>query len=136
MLSQCTCKNLLRGFSSTRFQFNSFHICSLFYLPSSHMLNSFCPILEYLTTHLSYHLFLFMEFLVPKLIAKTKSNQSHGQEVTLEKVLVHSYPMSRYRWEDPCLTLRTSTFQPCHIICQLGSGGIHGWGTTFGCLTV
>ena len=55
------------------------------------------------------------------LIAKTKSNQSQGQEVTLAKVL-HSCLASRYQWEGRCLRLKTSTFKPCHIICQLGSG--------------
>ena len=54
------------------------------------------------------------------LIAKTKSNQSQGREATLLKVL-HSCLMSRYRWEGWCLRLKTSTFKPCHIICQLSS---------------
>ena len=55
------------------------------------------------------------------LVAKTKSNQSQGREATLLKVL-HSSLMSRYGWEGRCLKLETSTFKPCHIICQLGSG--------------
>ena len=55
------------------------------------------------------------------LIAKTKSNQSQGWEATLLKVL-HSCLMSRYQLGGRCLRLKTSTFKPCHIICQLGSG--------------
>ena len=55
------------------------------------------------------------------LIAKTKSNQSQGWEVTLLKVL-HSCLMSTCRWEGRCLRLKTSTFKPCHIICQRGLG--------------
>jgi hypothetical protein len=55
------------------------------------------------------------------LIAKTKNNQSQGQEGTLLKV-VHSCLMSKYRWEDQCLSLKTSTFKPCYIIYQLGLG--------------
>ena len=83
------------------------------------MLGSFCPIPKCLTTHLSYHRFLVNE--APcALIAKTKSNQSQGQETTLLKVL-HSYLMSRYRWEGWWLRLKPSTFKPRHIICQLGS---------------
>ena len=54
------------------------------------------------------------------LIAKTKSNQSQGREATLLKVLYYCL-MSRYQWEGQCLRLKTSTFEPCHIICQLGS---------------
>ena len=54
------------------------------------------------------------------LIANTKSNQSQGHEVTLLQVL-HSFLMSRYRWEGRCLRLKTSTLKPCHIICQLSS---------------
>ena len=54
------------------------------------------------------------------LIAKTKNNQSQGQEATLLKVL-HSCLMPRFRWEEGrCSRLKTSTFEPCHIICQLG----------------
>ena len=53
------------------------------------------------------------------LIGKTKSNQSQVHEAILLKVL-HSCLVSRYRWEGPCLRLKTSTFKPCHIICQLG----------------
>jgi hypothetical protein len=53
------------------------------------------------------------------LIAKTKSNQSQGREATLLEV-PYSCLMSRYRWEGWCLRLKTSTFEPCHIICQLG----------------
>ena len=49
------------------------------------------------------------------LIAKTKNNQSQGQEA------IHSCLMPRYRWEGRCLRLKTSTFKPCHIIRQLGS---------------
>ena len=55
------------------------------------------------------------------LIAKTKSNQSQRWEETLLKVLI-SCLMSRYWWEDRCWRLKTSTFKPCHIICQLGWG--------------
>ena len=55
------------------------------------------------------------------LVAKIKNNQSQGREATLLKVL-HSCLVSRFRWEDMCLRLRTSNFEPCHIICQLGSG--------------
>ena len=55
------------------------------------------------------------------LMAKTKSNQSQGREATLLKVL-HSCLVSRHQWEGQCLRLKTSTFKPCHIICQLGSG--------------
>ena len=55
------------------------------------------------------------------LIAKTESNQSQGRHSTLLKVL-YSCLMSWYRWEGRCLRLRTSTFKPCHIIYQLGSG--------------
>ena len=55
------------------------------------------------------------------MIAKTNNDQSHGREATLLKVL-HSCLMSRYGWEGQCLRLKTSTFEPCHIICQLGSG--------------
>ena len=55
------------------------------------------------------------------LIAKTKSNQSQKPEATLLKVL-HSCLMSRYRWEGQCSRLKTSTFKPCHISCQLGLG--------------
>ena len=54
-------------------------------------------------------------------IAKTICNQSKRQEVTLLKVL-HSCLISRYQWEGQCLRLKASTFKPCHIICQLGSG--------------
>jgi hypothetical protein len=54
------------------------------------------------------------------LIAKTKSNQSQGREVTLLKVL-HSCLMSTCQWEGRRLRLKTSTLKPCHIICQLGS---------------
>ena len=58
------------------------------------------------------------------LIAKTKSNQSQGREATPLRVL-YSCLMSRYRWEGRCLSLifiiNTSTFKPCHNICQLGS---------------
>ena len=53
------------------------------------------------------------------LIAKTKSNQSQERKATL-LVVLHSCLMSRYRWEGRCLVLKTSTFKPCHIICQLG----------------
>jgi hypothetical protein len=54
------------------------------------------------------------------LIVKTKSNQSQAREVTLLEVL-YSCLMSRYRWEGRWLRLKTSTFKPYHIICQLGS---------------
>ena len=56
------------------------------------------------------------------LVAKTKNNQSQGQEATLSK-LQHSCLVSRHRWEVGwCLRLlTTSTSKPCHIICQLGS---------------
>ena len=54
------------------------------------------------------------------LIAKTKSNLSQGRETTLLKAL-HSCLVSRYRWKSRCLRLKTSTYKPCHIICQLGS---------------
>ena len=53
------------------------------------------------------------------LIAKTKSNQSQGQEATLAKVL-YSCLTSRYRWEGWCFMLKTSTCKPCDITCQLG----------------
>jgi hypothetical protein len=53
------------------------------------------------------------------LIAKTESNQSQGREATILEVL-YLCLMSRYRWEDQCLRLKTSTFKPCYIICQLG----------------
>ena len=56
---------------------------------------------------------------MPSLI-KTKVNQSQEWEATLSEV-IHSYLMSRYRWEGRCWRLKTSTFKPCHIICQLGS---------------
>ena len=61
------------------------------------------------------------------LIAKTKSNQPQGREVTLLKVL-HSYLISRYQCEGRCLRCKTSTFKPCHIVGQLGSGldGVDG----------
>ena len=55
------------------------------------------------------------------LIVKTKSNQSQGREATLLNVL-HSCLMSRYQWEGRCLRLKTSTFKPCHILCQQGLG--------------
>jgi hypothetical protein len=55
------------------------------------------------------------------LVTKIKSNPSQGLEVTLLKAL-HSCLMSRYRWEGRCLRLKTCTFIPCLIICQLGSG--------------
>ena len=55
------------------------------------------------------------------LIAKSKNNLSQRREATLLKVL-HSCLMSKYRWEGRCLRLKTSTFRPCHLICQLGSG--------------
>ena len=54
------------------------------------------------------------------LIAKTNNNQSQGREATPLEVL-YSCLMSRYRWEGQCLRLKTSTFKPCRIICQLGS---------------
>jgi hypothetical protein len=60
------------------------------------MLDSFCPIPECLTTHLSYHQFFFNE--APKayaLIANTKNKQSQGPKKTLLKVL-HSCPIPRY----------------------------------------
>ena len=102
------------------FKLSSFHTCSLFYLPSNEMLDSFCRIPKCLTTHLSYHRF-FVNGVLRALIAKTKSNQSLGWVVTLLKVL-HSCLMFGYRWEYHCLRLKTSTLKPCHIICQLGSG--------------
>jgi hypothetical protein len=53
---------------------------------------------------------------------KTKSNLSQGQEATLLKgptFLPHVHiPMGRLG----CLSLKTSTFKPCRIIRQLGSG--------------
>ena len=64
---------------------------------------------------------VFVNEAPPTLIGQTTSNQSQGQEATLSKVQ-HSCLMSRYRWEGRCLRLTTSTFKPCHIICQLGSG--------------
>jgi hypothetical protein len=54
-------------------------------------------------------------------IAETKNNQSQEHEVALLKVL-QSCLMSRYRWEGQFLRLKTSTFKPCHIICQLELG--------------
>ena len=49
------------------------------------MLDSSCPILKCLTTHLiSYHRF-FVNKAPHALIAKTKSNQSQGREATLLK---------------------------------------------------
>jgi hypothetical protein len=83
------------------------------------MLESFCPIFKCLTAHLSYHRFL-LNGAPSGLIANTKSNQSQGREATLLEVL-YSCLMSRYRWEGRCLRPKTSTFKPCHIICQLGS---------------
>ena len=83
------------------------------------MLDIFCPIPKCLTTHLSYHR-VFVNGALRALIAKTKSNKSQGREATFLKVL-HSCLISRYRWEGRCLKLKTSTFKPCHIICQLGS---------------
>ena len=83
------------------------------------MLASIYRIPKCLTTHLSYHDF-FVNEAPCVLIAKTKSNQPQGPEATLLKVL-HSHLVSRYRWEGRCLRLTTSTFKPCHIICQLGS---------------
>ena len=53
------------------------------------------------------------------LIVKTTGNQSQGWEATLLKAL-HSCLMSRYQWEGQCLRLKTSTFKPCQIICELG----------------
>ena len=86
------------------------------------MMNSFCHIPECLTTHLSYHWFFFVVKGAPRvLIAKTKSSQSQGQETTLVKVLYYCL-VSRYQWEGQCLRLKTSTFKPCHIICQRGLG--------------
>ena len=55
------------------------------------------------------------------LIAKTKSNPSQGAGGDTSKVL-HSCLMSKYRWEGECLRLKTFTFKPCYIICQLGLG--------------
>jgi hypothetical protein len=73
---------------------------------------------------MSYHSLILPSVFVNEapraLIIKTKSNQSQGREATLLKVL-YSCLMSRYRWEGRCLRLKTSTFKPCHIICQLGS---------------
>ena len=56
------------------------------------------------------------------LIAKTKKQPitRKGREATLLNVM-HSCLMSRYRWEGQCVRLKTSTFKPCDIICQLGS---------------
>ena len=80
------------------------------------MLDSFCPILKCLTTHLS-----FVNG-APRalMIAKTEGNQSQGWEATLLRFLC-SCLMSWGRWEGWCLRLKTSTFKQCHIICQLGS---------------
>ena len=59
---------------------------------------------------------------VPRvLIAKPKSNQSQGLEITILKVL-HSCLISRYWWMGRCLRVKTSAFNPCNIICQLRSG--------------
>ena len=44
-------------------------------------------------------------------MAKIKSNQDKDGR--------RHFSMSRYRWEGRCLRLKTSTFKPCHIICQL-----------------
>ena len=83
------------------------------------MLHNFCLIPKCLTTHLSYHHFLLLE--AHAVIAKIKSNQSQGWEVTLLKVL-HSCLMSNMNQrEGRRFRLQISTFEPCHIICQLGS---------------
>ena len=59
------------------------------------MLDCFCPISKCLITHLSNCPFFVNEALCA-LIAKTKSNQSQGQEATPLKAL-HSCLMSKYR---------------------------------------
>ena len=76
----------------------------------------------------SYVLSSVFVFGAPRaLIAKTKRNQSQEWEATLLEVL-HSCLLSRYRWEGRCFTLKTSTFKPCHVICQPCSGldGVDG----------
>ena len=95
------------------FKLSSFHTCSLLYLPSNECWIVLVPSPNALPS-------VFVDGAPHALIAKTKSNQSQEWEVTLLKVL-HSCLMCRYRWEGRCLRLKTSTFKPCHIICQLGS---------------
>jgi len=85
-----------------------------FYLLSIGMLDSFCSIPKCLTTHLSYPL-VFVNGVPCAFIAKTKSNQSQGLELTLLKV-PHSCLISRYRWEGRCLRFKTPTFKPCHVL--------------------
>ena len=54
---------------------------------------------------------------------KIESNQLQRQEATLLKVLHSCLSLGTDGREGRCLRLiRTSTFKPCHIICQLGSG--------------
>ena len=70
--------------------------------------------------HLSYHR-VFVSEAPRALITKTKNNQPQGQEATL----LRSYILASCLGIDgmgQCLKLKTSTFKPCHIICQLGLG--------------
>ena len=68
------------GDFTCEFQLSSFHTWSSFYLPSNDMLDSFCPIPECMTTHLSYHRFLLMELLVLSQLRLKATNRKSGRQ--------------------------------------------------------
>ena len=120
---KCTYKNLLqRYFSRFRVEDSGFRV----YLTNFHMCSlclSKCWIQSVPFPNALSLVYLTISFCrwcsrCPHNI-KTENNKSQRPEGTLSKI-VHSCLVFMYRWEDQCLKLKTSSFKPCHILCQLG----------------